>query len=215
MAEFLEGIEGYNDVEINTGSKPKEPVPGGYVLKIISAKIARYSADSVAIKLAFDIDEGEYKGYYGKLYEYNKSGKYAESAKWKGTFNIFYPTSSDPDKKKQETSSFKRAITAFNDSNKKQIDPSKRFSLDEFKGKLVGGAFGLTDWEWEGKSGTNCSCRWLVGVDHVRAGEVEIPKHKGVNGATPKAEDSANNASAQNSISSDFEEIISDGDIPF
>lgn len=220
MAEFLEGIEGYNDVEINTGNKPKEIVPGAYVLKISNAKIERYSAESVAIKLAFDIEEGEYKGYYGKLYEYNKSGQYAENAKWKGTFSLFYPTSSDPEMKKKETASFKRAITAINDSNKSQIDPTKKFNLDAFKGKIVGGAFGLVDWEWNEKSGTKCECRWFVSADRVRAGEVDIPSHKGYKGAAPKTQNAAqpteSTAPAQQSGDlGDFEEILSDGDIPF
>lgn len=220
MAEFLEGIEGYDEVDISVGNKPKEIVPGAYVLKIMSAKLERYSAESVAIKLAFDVDEGEYKGYYGKLYEYNKSGQYAANAKWKGTLSLFYPTSSDPDKKKREIANFKRAITAINDSNKTKIDPTKKLNLDSFKGKYVGGAFGLVDWEWDGKSGTKCECRWFVGVDRVRAGEVETPAHKGVKGAAPIA--NTNTAEQQKpadeqpgTIENDFEEIISDGEIPF
>lgn len=215
MAEFLEGIEGYDEVEINTGNKPKDIVPGGYILKVKDAKIARFSAGSVAIKLAFDIEEGEFKGYYSHLYNYNKSGQYSENARWKGVYNIFYPSSSDPEQKKREIASFKRTITAFNDSNKAQIDPTKKFSLDAFKGKLVGGVFGLSDWEWNGKNGTKCECRWLIGVERVRSGEFELPKHKGVNGKVPEASKLGTSSTAQSSLVSDFVEIISEGDIPF
>lgn len=215
MAEFLEGIEGYNEVEVTEfGDKPEDIKPGAYVLKIMNAKIERYSADSVAVKLAFDIAEGEFKGYFAKLYEYNKSGQYAENAKWKGTFNIFYPTSSDPERKKQQTSTFKRAITAINDSNTQKIDPAKKFSLDAFKGKLVGAAFGTVDHEWNGNNWTRCECRWLVSVDKVRSGEVDTPKHKGLKGAATTTAQTET-ASADSSLSSDFEEIISDGEVPF
>lgn len=222
MAEFLEGIKGYNEVEVTEpGNKPKEITPGAYVLKIAGAKLERYSADKIAIKLRFDIAEGEFKDYYKALYDYNKSGQFADQAKWKGTFSIWYPTSnSDPEKYKREVSSFKRAITAINDSNNgKKIDPENGISLDEFKGKMVGGAFGLVDWEYEGKEGTRCECRWLVRVERVKAGDVETPKHKGVNGAAPKQESDHTAGGSEKPVEtgdlSDFEEIISDSEIPF
>lgn len=219
MAEFLEGIKGYNEVEVTEpGSKPKEIAPGAYVLKIAGAKLERYSADKVAIKLRFDIEEGEFKDYYKALYDYNKSGQFADQAKWKGTFSIWYPTSnSDPEKYKREVSSFKRAITAINDSNKgKKIDPENGINLDEFKGKAVGGAFGLVDWEYEGKEGTRCECRWLVSVERVKAGDVETPKHKGLKGAAPKQTATQNSEAAASAGSvADFEDILSDDDPPF
>lgn len=221
MAEFLEGIEGYNDVEINTGNKPKELIPGAYVLKITNAKVERFSASKAAIKVMFDIDEGEFKGYFGKLYEYNCSGQYKEQAKWKGVFNIWLPQSGvDEEQHKKDIASFKRAITAINDSNPQKIDPSQRFSTDSFKGKKVGGAFGLVDWEWDGKSGTRCECRWLVGADRVRSGDVETPAHKGLKGAAPVSATAPAQATSDNTASEqltgmeDFE-VISDGDIPF
>lgn len=216
MAEFLEGIEGYNDVEVTEfGDKPEEIKPGAYVLKITNAKLERYSANSVAVKIAFDVTEGEYKGYYAKLYEYNKSGQYSENAKWKGTFNIFYPTATDPEKKKMQTASFKRAITAINDSNTQKIDPAKKFSLDVFKGKLVGGAFGTVDHEWNGNNWTRCECRWLVSADKVRSGEVETPKHKGLKGASAPSQAAHTDTTFSESSTDDFEEIISDGEVPF
>lgn len=216
MAEFLEGIEGYDEVEVTEfGDKPEEIKPGAYILKITKAKIERYSADAVAVKLAFDVVEGEFKGYYAKLYEYNKSGQYAKDAKWKGTYSIFYPTSSDPEKKKQQTASFKRAITAINDSNTQKIDPTKKFSLDVFNGKIVGGAFGTVDHEWNGNNWTRCECRWLVSADKVRKGEVETPKHKGLKGASVPAQTAQTDTTFSGSSTDDFEEIISDGEVPF
>lgn len=210
MSEFLEGIEGYKECEINTGNKPKEIIPGGYILRIINAKLERYSAESVAIKLMFDIAEGEYEGYYQKLYDYSKSGQYADTAKWKGTFNIFYPTASDPAKKKQQLKSFKQAITAINDSNpgRPLIDPTQKFSLDSFKSKIVGGAFGLKDWEWDGKTGTTCQCRWFVAFTHVRANDVIIPEHKHLNNQSGGQQSNITDTK-------DFEQVFSDGDIPF
>lgn len=219
MAEFLEGIEGYNEVEITEiGSKPKDIEPGAYVLKIKAAKLERYTKNGggMAIRLAFDIVEGEFSGYYQALYDYNKSGQYAESAKWKGTFSIWVPVKKDDQEQyKKDVASFKRAITAINDSNPgKPIDPSKKLSLDEFKGKLVGGAFGLVDWEYNGKEGTRCECRWLVGVDRVHAGSVDTPKHKGIRGAEPKAYTAAaSTGSAADDLS--VVEILSDDEVPF
>lgn len=223
MAEFLEGIKGYSEVDVTEiGSKPKEIVPGGYVLRIANAKTEHRDANTVIIKLMFDIEEGEYKGYYKALYDYNKSGQYAEQAKWKGILNIWYPVDNgDPERFKKDVANFKRTITAINDSNpgKKAINPESKFSTDDFKGKLVGGAFGLVDWEYNGKSGTRCECRWFVGIDHIKAGDFQIPNHKPMKGKEPMSQTetapaTTNPAPAQ-SISNDFEEILSDGDIPF
>lgn len=224
MGEFLEGIKGYNDVEITEiGNKPKDIVPGAYVLKIKQAKIERYSASSIAIKLMFDIAEGEYKGYYDELYKYNKSGQYAEQAKWKGTLKIWYPTESDdPENYKKSVANLKRAITAINDSNSgKKIDPEKGINLDDFKNKIVGGAFGFVDWSMDGRTGTKCECRWLVSAEKARSGDVAIPKHKGLKGAEPlsetdnKQESTVSEPLQQGGDLGDFAEIISDGDIPF
>lgn len=221
MAEFLEGIEGYNDVEVTEfGSKPKDIEPGAYVLKIKAAKLERYTKNGggMAIRLAFDIADGEFSGYYQALYDYNKSGQYAENAKWKGVYSIWVPVKKDDeDQYKKDVASFKRAITAINDSNPgKAIDPSKKINLDVFKGKLVGGAFGLVDWEYNGKEGTRCECRWLVGVDRVKEGSVDTPKHKCLRGAEPKATTSTEQpASAPADASSDFVEILSSDEVPF
>lgn len=216
MAEFLEGIEDFDEVEVQEhAEKPAEPVPGGYILKIIGAKLERYSnSNSVAIKIAFDIDEGDYKGYYKKLNDYNKS--FDEKAKWKGTFNVWYPNKADePDLYNKSMQNFKRAITAINDSNPTKIDVTKKFSMDAFKGKKVGAAFGLSDWEYYGKTGTKCECRWFASVDRVKSGEMPIPKHKGLKGAAPITQTAADDTANTDSVFGDFEEILSDGEVPF
>lgn len=220
MGDIFKGLGNiYDEVDVTAvGSKPKEPTPGAYVLKILGAKIERFSGGKLAFKLKIDIAEGEFTDYYKQLYEYNKSGKFGDDAKWKGTFSIFIPDGSegDPDYKKQ-VASFKRSITAINDSNKgKPLDGNKGFNTDDFKGKKVGGAFGLVDWEYNGKEGTRCECRWLVGVDRVKAGEVETPAHKGLKGAEPKQAATQNSGAAASAGSvADFEDILSDDDPPF
>jgi hypothetical protein len=219
MSDFLAGIDIYDEVEVTEiGNKPKEPTPGAYVLKILGAKIERFSDDKVAIKLQIDIAEGEYADYYKQLYEYNKSGKFAKNAKWKGTFRIWYPVNNgDTEEYKRQVASLKRCITAINDSNSgKKIDPKAGIDPAIFKGKKVGGAFGLVDLEYNGKEGTRLECRWLVGVDRVKAGEVETPAHKGLKGAEPKQTATQNSEAAASAGSvADFEDILSDDDPPF
>lgn len=195
---FLQGIAGYNDVDVSEPvivNKPADLPPGAYVLRIKDAKVERYSTNKIAIKLAFDIAEGPAAGYYEALYKYNKTGKYADTAKWKGTYSIWYPSGDETEEDRKRTiASLKRAVTAINNSNPgSNIDPARGINLDDFKGKIVGGAFGLVDGEYKGRQWTKCECRWLAAVDKVRSGQVETPGHKYLNGKSDKITPQANN----------------------
>ena len=49
-----------------------------YVIKILSAKVARTSTGLDQIVIAFDIAEGEYKDFYKSMYDRNQN----EDKKW-------------------------------------------------------------------------------------------------------------------------------------
>lgn len=52
---------------------------GGYVAKIVSAKVEDYQWGSVVV-VAFDIAEGDFKGFFKKQFDDNPN----EDKKWRG-----------------------------------------------------------------------------------------------------------------------------------
>ena len=218
MSEFLSGFgNDYNEVEAYSGgSKPEALEPNGYVLRIIGCKTQTARTGATKLMFAFEIAEGEKKGYFKALHEYQK--QFDTNAKWQGTYDFFYPTKGngspeDIKKYKKSLAMLKSVVTAINESNPHSapIDVTKQFTVDAFKGKLVGGIFGLVEWNYNGKSGMKARCRWFTDVAKVRSGDFTIPD--------PKYSAGSQQSAPQNPLAgmnvSDFEEIISDGDVPF
>ena len=64
-----------------------EPLPkGGYVAKIVGAKVEEYSWGSVLV-IALDVAEGDHAGFFRKQYDANAN----EDKKWKGTYRLTVP----------------------------------------------------------------------------------------------------------------------------
>ena len=109
------------------------PLPaGGYVAKIIGAKVENYSWGSVVV-IAFDITEGEYSDFFRKQFDSNTN----EDKKWKGTYRLTVPDeSSQYFENNQRT--FNNFIYSMEDSNS-----GYHYDCDEtkFKGKSIGVLF--------------------------------------------------------------------------
>lgn len=219
MSEILNGFgDDWNKVEAYSGSsKPKKLPTGGYILKIIGAKISRTSNGKAKIVLAFDIDEGEYKGYFADYLKYDQG--FRPDAKTRGIYDMFYPdkgNGSEDDLAKFEKSlaTLKGAVTAINESNPNspKIDVQNQFTLDSFVGKRVGGIFGDVEWRMNGKSGMSAKCRWFTNIENIRTNNFTIPEPKyQSNSTTPQVSSLADTGLSP----SDFNSILSDGDVPF
>ena len=142
----MKAFSNYAEVQVNTGSVEKLPV-GGYVITIKSVKYEDNSAKGRAdnIIFAFDIAEGEYKGYYAKRFEADTN----EDKKWKGTYRLSVPTDDGSQNDGYAKSRFKGFMTSVEESN-----PGHKWNWDEqtLKGKLVGAAVGEINTEIEGKA---------------------------------------------------------------
>lgn len=183
----MKAFNDYADVKVNTGAVEKLPV-GGYVITIKSVKIEDNSAKGYSdnIIFAFDIAEGEYKGYYAKRFEADTN----EDKKWKGTFRLAVPTDDGSEQDGWRKSKFKGFMTSVEESN-----PGYKWNWDEqtLKGKLVGAAVGEINTEISGKAVSYTAMRYAVSVDSVRKG-ITPPKpyNKGGNTTTTSTPDFVN-----------------------
>lgn len=193
----MKAFSNYAEVQVNTGSVEKLPV-GGYVITIKSVKYEDNSAKGKAdnIIFAFDIAEGEYKGYYAKRFENDTN----EDKKWKGTYRLSVPTDDGSQNDGYAKSRFKGFMTSVEESN-----PGYKWNWDEqtLKGKLVGAAVGEINTEIDGKAITYTAMRYAVSVDSVR---------KGI--TPPKPYTKAGSTTTTTSTTNPYN-VTEDADIPF
>lgn len=215
MSEFINGFgEDVNKVpSYSGGNKPQSLKAGGYILQIRGAKIQPIPTGSAKLVFAFDIMEGDQKDYFQHLYEYKK--QFNQNVKWAGTFDCFIPEKGNGSeeavqKYQRSLQKLKATVTAINDSNPHSapIDISKSFSLDEFRGKVVGGVFGDKEWSFAGKTGMKAECRWFISASRIHSGDFTIPDPQ----LLPNSPQQAYSSPSQ---SADFGNVISDGDVPF
>ena len=183
-----------NGLEIKKSVSASEPLPaGGYVAKILNAKVEEYSWGEVLV-ISFDIADGEYKDFFSKQYKENTR----EDKKWKGNFRLTVPNEGNQYFESQKRA-FGNAIWAIEESN-----PSFRWACDEnaLNGKMVGVLFRNFEWSMDdGRSGWSTECCTFVSVEDVRTGNFKQPKDK------PLRNKTANNAIESNF--SDLDEVES------
>ena len=192
-------MKAFNGLEIKKSVSASEPLPaGGYVAKILNAKVEEYKWGEVLV-ISFDIAEGEYKDFFSKQYKENTR----EDKKWKGNFRLTVPQESNQYFDSQKRT-FGNAIWAIEESN-----PGYHWDWNEdaLKGKMVGVL--LRNFEWsmdDGRSGWSTECCTFVSVEDVRTGNFKQPKDK------PLRNKAANNAPASNFTVLDDESL---SDLPF
>ena len=192
-------MKAFNGLEIKKSVSASEPLPaGGYVAKILNAKVDEYSWGEVLV-ISFDIAEGEYKDFFSKQYNENTR----EDKKWKGNFRLTVPNEGNQYFDSQKRT-FGNAIWAIEESN-----PSFRWAWDEneLKGKMVGVLFRNFEWEMsDGRSGWSTECCTFVSVEDVRNGNYRQPKDR------PLKNKPVSNAPAPNFTVLDDDSL---GDLPF
>ena len=186
-------MKAFNGLEIKKSVSASEPLPaGGYVAKILNAKVEEYGWGEVLV-ISFDIADGEYKDFFSKQYNENTR----EDKKWKGNFRLTVPQESNQYFDSQKRT-FGNAIWAIEESN-----PSFRWAWDEnaLKGKMVGVLFRDREWEIEGKTGMTTEACTFVSVEDVRTNNFKMPKPKMLNKTTSQTASNSNFA------------VIDDGDL--
>lgn len=143
----------------------KTITPGGYICKIIQAKVETTQTGKEMLSIMFDIAEGEFKGFYTE--QFKKKHATNPDAKWQGSYRQLTQGKS--------LSFFKGMIYAIEKSN-----PGYKWDFDEtsLKGKSFGGVFGQEEYlNNNGETKLATKCMYIRSVDQVRAG-VETPKIK-------------------------------------
>ena len=184
---------------------PKLPA-GGYVCRIMAAKVATYGGKDgrpsyEKLEIAFDITEGEYKDFYKNDFDANTH----EDKKWKGVLRLSVPTDNGSDADEWAKRVFRTCIEAVEDSN-----PGYHWDWNEagLKGKDVGCLFRNEEWEYNGKSGWKAMPFRFIPVSDAREGKIKVPKDK------PLKKDSANAPAAPVNPSAAVDDD-DDDDLPF
>ena len=158
----------YDNVKIERAYDGFEPVPvGAYIGEIINAK-----EEDGRLVIAFDIAEGEYKGYYNNAYKSDTR----EDKRWKGVFNVWLPKEDGSQQDEWTRRRLGNTLYAIEDSNK-----GYHWSWDEktLKGKKIGLNFRMEQYIGnDGQVHETTKCGAFVSVDDVRNGKVKEMKPK-------------------------------------
>lgn len=171
---------------------------GGYVAKIVSAKVEDYQWGSVVV-VAFDIAEGDFKSFFKKQFDDNPN----EDKKWRGVYRLTVP---DENSKYFDGNrrTFNNFIYVMEDSN-----PNYHYDCDEkkFKDKMIGVLFRNREWEMDGNTGWTTECGAVTDVASIREGKFKPLKDKPLKGKSTAT------APLMNPSPADL--IDDDEDIPF
>ena len=144
---------------------------GGYVCKILNAQV-KDGSNGQYVQIAYDIAEGEFQGYFRKLYDAKKD----ENKKWSTYFFLNIPNDDGSEADARTKKSFKTFTNALEDSNE-----GYHFDWDEtkFKDKLIGGLFRIEEYQrQDGKVGRSTKMGWACSVAKVRSGNYKLPDDK-------------------------------------
>lgn len=192
-------IKQFNGFKAERSGGAREVLPaGGYVDKIMDAKVQEYTWGNVLV-LSIDVAEGDYRDFFRRDYQENTN----EDKKWRGTYRLNLPKDDGSEKDEWTKRTFNNAIWAIEESN-----PGYSWNWDErtLKGKTVGVLYRNKEWEMNGNTGWTTECCALASAEDIRNGKFRMPKDK----ALPKKE-TGGFAGFSSFASTDDD----DGDLPF
>ena len=184
-------IKRFNDYATTQAYSEFQQLPkGGYILKIMNAEVCENSRGQY-IKIACDVAEGEYKGFYANEYR-NQSG---EDKKWHCNYLLNVPNDDGTEQDGWTKRRFKTVTEALEASN-----PNYHFDWDErkFKNKLIGGLFNEREYlKSDGTVARAINLAQLCDVEKIRSNTYKIPADKLLNSRNqPQTSRSAYNQSA-------------------
>lgn len=164
-------IKQFNDYENTKAYTDSVQLPrGGYVCKITGTKIEEGDYGQ-RIKIAFDIAEGDYAGYFQDKYSRNTN----EDKKWPGVYTLNVPKDDGTEQDGWAKRRFRTFTNALEDSN-----PGYHFDWDEtkFKGKLVGLIFNYREYSFNGNTGMTPNAAKAASIGDIKEGKFKIPGDK-------------------------------------
>lgn len=172
---------------------------GAYVVIIKNAKeVQNKNGSGTHLEIAFDIAEGEYKGFYMDQFERSTSEdkKYSRDA-------YYYLNVPDDNSKPYIWSNWNTFFADLEDSNNGFVFAGDVATL---KGKLIGGKFANEQSAYNGNVYNHTKLRWTCVADDVRNNKAgKMPPDKLVDSHIPSSTDA----------SSFFEPVPSDVPLPF
>lgn len=175
MKQFGGFEQAKEEAKTSSGGSMRLPA-GAYVCKILGAKETEpKDGKSGFITVQFEIEEGEYKGFFKKQYDANER----EDKKYKGRTTIYEPKDDRSEQDGWTKNTFAKWTNAIEDSN-----PGYKWDWNEagWKDKLVGIVFGETGTNINGKDIVYVEARYPVAVSKVHDGTAGAAKFKAKKG---------------------------------
>ncbi len=171
----MKQFNGYGRMEQPTYEQlPK----GAYVIKVLNVKEEQNKNKTGSyLKIAFDIAEGQYAGFYKKAFDNDSR----EDKKWNNDAYLFISCPED-NSEQFIIDNFNKFMTAVEDSNE-----GYHWNWDEstLKNKLIGAKFCIEQSEYEGKIYDHTKAKWFIGAQKVRDGKAgKLPNDKLLSGAS-------------------------------
>ena len=145
---------------------------GAYVIKFLNVKEETNKTGSGShLKIAFDIAEGEYAGFYKRAFDNSTK----EDKKWSNDAYLYLSCPED-NSEQWIVDNFNKFMTAVEDSNE-----GYHWGWDEntLKDKLVGAKFCIEQSEYEGKIFDHTKAKWFIAAQKVRDGKFgRLPNDK-------------------------------------
>lgn len=160
----------YNDVQVGGEFKP---LPGGgYICRILSAKMSKNSNDLPMIEVAVDISDGEYAQYFHKLYRDRIGRDPNAKYPYNGVLRI-----TAVDKEGNTKKNFKSFVTSVEKSNDCELPRHDEAFLKALKDKTVGVLYQREEYEGnDGKTHWSTKPKWFRDVETIESGNFTVPE---------------------------------------
>lgn len=154
----------------------REDLPaGGYVVKIMDVKEAKWPSGDPCFEISVDIAEGDYKDFYTNDYR----AQTGDNKWWKGTYRLTPPKDGAPD---WQNNRFWDFICAVEDSNSGFHFSGEEADLKKatFAKKIFGALFRREETRPNASGNTywNTKLFRCLPAEKIRNGEFRIPKDK-------------------------------------
>lgn len=163
------GIRRFGDYDKTRSYGEYQVLPrGGYVMRILGASVHENS-NGQYVKIAADVAEEEYQGFYNRDYQNQKS----EDRKWRCNYLLSVPNDDGSEKDGWTNRRFKTFTESLEESN-----PGYHFDWNEskFKGLIIGGLFNEREYEKnDGSIGRATNFAQVCSVGAVRSRKYEVP----------------------------------------
>ena len=163
----------YDDVKI--GGFRVLPA-NGYVCRILKAEDYRSKSGRDMLKVAFDIEEGDYRGYFREQFNDRKdAAEDKATVKWpfNGTKWIFYE-----DSEGHTSRDFKSFCTALEDSGNIVWGTNDELLMEGLKDAQVGIIFRREEHEYMNQTSWRTVPFGFRSVDTIRGGKFNVPDDK-------------------------------------